>query len=107
VHEWLAAYMIDEIDHRLTGEFKSREEWDKKERGLIAKYSGHPWAVLPNVAPNRWYQLHSYTNKLEMLHRADALFIAHRPHVAAGERSNEGALVKVRSMNKEHQEAHN
>jgi hypothetical protein len=76
---WLDQNMIDEIDHRLMGEFKTPADWQKRERELVAKYAPHDWAILEGIVPKRWHDLHAYTSHLEMIHRADVLFITNLP----------------------------
>ena len=100
IQDWLAANMINELDHRMLGTFKTKAEWEKREQQLLAKYHPYAWCKIPNLPPTRWHQIHCFANKIEMLHRADELFIANRPKVAVGVRKNEGAIGQVQSLSK-------
>lgn len=102
IYKWLETNMIDEIDHRMLGNFKTHADWIECEKQLLAKYTPHDWAVIDGITPRRWHLLHSRTNTIEMIHRTDLLFIANRPKWEPARRSN--ATQKVESLGREQKE---
>lgn len=72
VELFLADKMIDEIDHRLVDALTVKE-YAEREPELMALYGSRPWAAL-GKKPERWMEVHSCANTLEMLRRCDALY---------------------------------
>lgn len=79
IYRWLDTNMVDGIDHRLYGDIKTPEDWKKKEQELLEKYASFKWTHVAGQPPTRWQNLHSYTNTMEAVHRADLLFVEKRP----------------------------
>lgn len=77
VEMWLKGNMIDEIDHRLV-DAHTPEEWKLRNAELCALYGVHEWAKLGSDGKD-WMKLHSATNKLEMLRRADLNYFVLAP----------------------------
>jgi hypothetical protein len=96
IADWIDRHMIDAVDHRMTGIFKTKEDWTKHERALLAKYAKHTWAHVRGLPPVRWHQLQAFTNRMEMVHRTDGLFLHTRPRFTA--RRRRGAADQVESM---------